>query len=64
MIPIPQANAAGPITLYNLKENSSIIVCYVIVIIPKELEVRSLNHPYSLKIKSSQCHYVMRFEAI
>ena len=26
---------------------------------PQELEVRSLNHPYSLKTKSSQCHYVM-----
>ena len=25
----------------------------------QELEVRSLNHPYSLKIKSSQCHYVV-----
>ena len=24
-----------------------------------ELEVRSLNHPYSLKTKSSQCHYVV-----
>ena len=24
----------------------------------QELEVRSLNHPYSLKTKSSQCHYV------
>ena len=27
--------------------------------IPQELEVRSLNHPYSLKTKSSQCHYVV-----
>ena len=26
---------------------------------PQELEVRSLNHPYSLKTKSSQCHYVV-----
>ena len=25
----------------------------------QELEVRSLNPPYSLKSKSSQCHYVM-----
>ena len=25
----------------------------------QELEVRSLNRPYSLKIKSSQCHYVV-----
>ena len=25
----------------------------------QELEVQSLNHPYSLKIKSSQCHYVV-----
>ena len=25
----------------------------------QELEVRSLNHPYSLKTKSSQCHYVV-----
>ena len=35
----------------------------------QELEVRSLNHSYSLKTKSSQCHYVMTlwafgFEAI
>ena len=29
------------------------------LIIPQELEVRSLNHPYSLKTKSSQCHYVV-----
>ena len=28
-------------------------------IIAQELEVRSLNHPYSLKTKSSQCHYVV-----
>ena len=27
-------------------------------IISQEIEVRSLNHPYSLKTKSSQCHYV------
>ena len=26
---------------------------------PQELEVRSLNHPYSLKSKSSQCRYVV-----
>ena len=26
---------------------------------PQELEVRSLNHPYSLKTKSSLCHYVV-----
>ena len=26
---------------------------------PQELEVRSLNHSYSLKTKSSQCHYVV-----
>ena len=26
---------------------------------PQELEVRSLNHPYSLKTKSPQCHYVV-----
>ena len=26
---------------------------------PQELEVRSLNHPYSLKTTSSQCHYVV-----
>ena len=26
---------------------------------PQELEVRSLNHPYSLQTKSSQCHYVV-----
>ena len=26
---------------------------------PQELEVRSLNHPYSLKTQSSQCHYVV-----
>ena len=26
---------------------------------PQELEVRSLNPPYSLKTKSSQCHYVV-----
>ena len=26
---------------------------------PRELEVRSLNHPYSLQTKSSQCHYVV-----
>ena len=26
---------------------------------PQELEVLSLNHPYSLKTKSSQCHYVV-----
>ena len=25
----------------------------------QELEVRSLNHPYSLKTKGSHCHYVM-----
>ena len=25
----------------------------------QELEVRSLNHPFSLKTKSSQCHYVV-----
>ena len=25
----------------------------------QELEVRSLNHPYSLKTKSSQCQYVV-----
>ena len=25
----------------------------------QELEVRSLYHPYSLKTKSSRCHYVM-----
>ena len=25
----------------------------------QELEVRSLNHPYSLKTQSSQCHYVV-----
>ena len=25
----------------------------------QELEVRSLNYPYSLKTKSSQCHYVV-----
>ena len=28
-------------------------------IIPQELEVLFLNYPYSLKTKSSQCHYVM-----
>ena len=27
--------------------------------VSRELEVRSLNHPYSLKTKSSQCHYVV-----
>ena len=26
---------------------------------PQELEVLSLNYPYSLKTKSSQCHYVI-----
>ena len=26
---------------------------------PQELEVLSLNHLYSLKTKSSQCHYVV-----
>ena len=26
---------------------------------PQELEVRSLNHPYSLKTKSPRCHYVV-----
>ena len=25
----------------------------------QELEVRSLNHPYRLKTKRSQCHYVV-----
>ena len=29
------------------------------LMIAQELEVRSLNHPYSLKTKSSQCHYVV-----
>ena len=29
------------------------------IFIPEELEVRSFNHPYSLKTKSSQCHYVV-----
>ena len=29
------------------------------LITAQELEVRSLNHPYSLKTKSSQCHYVV-----
>ena len=28
-------------------------------LIPQELEVRSFNRPYSLKTKSSQCHYVV-----
>ena len=28
-------------------------------VIAQELEVRSLNHPYCLKTKSSQCHYVV-----
>ena len=31
--------------------------CGVAPLKPQELEVRSLNHPYSLKTKSSQCHY-------
>ena len=26
---------------------------------PQELEVQSLYHPYSLKTKSSRCHYVV-----
>ena len=29
------------------------------VLTPQELEVRSLYHLYSLKTKSSQCHYVV-----
>ena len=28
------------------------------VVVSQELEVLSLNQPYSLIIKSSQCHYV------
>ena len=28
-------------------------------VLAQELEVRSFNHPYSLKTKSSQCHYVV-----
>ena len=32
---------------------------YVYWVRAQELEVRSLNHSYSLKTKSSQCHYVM-----
>ena len=28
-------------------------------LLSQELEVRSFNHPYSLKTKSSQCHYVV-----
>ena len=31
----------------------------VVSVIAQELEVRSLSHPYSLKTKSSQCHYVV-----
>ena len=34
----------------------SLSICLVYA---QELEVRSLNHPYSLKTKSSQCHYVV-----
>ena len=30
----------------------------------QELEVRSLNHPYSLKAKSSRCHYVLRNDTV
>ena len=30
-----------------------------IFVMSQELEARSLNHPYSLKTKSSQCHYVV-----
>ena len=29
------------------------------LVTPQELEVRSLNRPYSLKTKSSQCHYIV-----
>ena len=28
-------------------------------VMSQELEVRSFNHPYSLKTKSPQCHYVV-----
>ena len=31
----------------------------LLMIIPQELEVRSLYHLYSLKTKSSRCHYVV-----
>ena len=36
------------------------VYCVKNCVQPKELEVRSLNHPYSLKTKSSQCHYVVK----
>ena len=49
----------------DILNNNSQLKC----VIEQELEVRSLNHPYSLKTRSSQCHYVMTpcafgFEAI
>ena len=44
-------------------KDQGLVACaltYILQLIkPQELEVRSLNHPYSLKTKSSQCHYVV-----
>ena len=35
------------------------ILARSLLLASQELEVRSLTHPYSLKTKSSQCHYVV-----
>ena len=58
----------GLFSLWHLPPDSRFCVCRYKTW-SQELEVRSLNHPYSLKTKSSQCHYVMTpwafgFEAI
>ena len=35
------------------------LIYKMLLLLPQELEVRSLNHPYNLKTKSSQCHNVV-----
>ena len=46
------------IILFLLLKNR-IIFKRLLFLLPQELEVRALHHLYSLKTKSSQCHYVV-----
>ena len=42
-----------------LKFVNFLVIIHCLLVSSQELEVLSLNHPFSLKTKSSQCHYVV-----
>ena len=55
---------AHPVLLHKtLLHKTCASYCHILLLLlyqgSQELEVQSFNHPYSLKTKSSQCHYVV-----